>query len=638
MVGLLGIVVVVAADPSPSTADATEQYVAVSLGGSFGGGCAVTDTGAMRCWGDSWDGGLANGTGGGTFFDHAPALAPVSSVVTVGAIQVGGNCTLVGQNVRCWGAAGVIEDGDGSLFSDPPWGTSVPKDYQHGPSTKVSGGCALRVDQTVRCYGWNSYGQLGNGSASWPRSGYSFPPPSASTAVSVSGLSGVIDLSQTVGGYCALTNDGDGTTSVWCWGQGSEGQLGDGRSGNESVPCGSSTCTDLYHATSPVRVAGLDDVVSVHGECAIRSNGRVSCWGRNDGGRFDPTLNGVSNTAPTFAPIDIPAFANAVDVAVQRRSACAVLADGTVRCQGAGAIGDGATDRNAQRSVVLQTFGNETADEGVEIAAVGLFGHCVRTRSGTIACWGMSARNSGTGQSGFDDVATPTYVIGFGGELPEDELAVKVDIEPREIELALDGSGDPMPDDSVVATVTVENTSADDVPNVALDATLATTLEQGTTKAIEQVGEPIPGPDDITDQVELGTIPAGESRTVAYTFRVSEAGVYGVEALVRWADPTTSATETGFDEHTITVDVDDGFDVVLEGALTTSPSVIELTATIRNDSSSDFVGLDWRDGLVDEVLSPIVDENGDEVDTDPLASWRDRFPHCRQPSGWVSRW
>lgn len=596
-VGLLGVGFDTVRHSADHLAEATDQHVAISLAG----GCAVTDLGAVRCWGPAWDGGLGNGTGGGRFDQHPPALSPVASNITSGATSIGGACALSGQVVRCWGADGVIEDGTGSLFSDPPWGSNVPTDYGHGPSTKVAGGCSLTTGGTVKCYGWNSFGQLGNGAQSWPESGYALPPPSAATAVTVTGLTDVIDLSSFVGGYCALVDDGDDTTSVWCWGLNRAGELGDGQSGNAEYECGQARpCTDSRHSSSPVRAVGIDDAVSVHGQCAVRSTGAMSCWGTNVGGRFDPAGDGGS-TAPTLTPTDIDAFDGAVDAAVGSRNACAVLADGRVRCQGSWVLGDGGDGYSDQRSADLALFGSEPENEAVEISTWG-GGYCARTRGGQIACWGMGAQDAGIAQSGFDRVLTPTYVIGFGGELPVDELVVSVEIEPAEVELQLDGDG-AAEAETVVATVTVKNTSSDDVPNVKLDASLATTLIDGDAKEIAQVGDPVPGPDDETGDVELGTIPDGESRSVAYTFEVSGRGTFGVKALARWADPVTSATETGLGEDTVTVTVDSALEVELTGEATNSANIIKITADIGNDGAGTISDINWESGLVKEVIA-----------------------------------
>src|SRR3990167_9473446 len=72
---------------------------------------------------------------------------------------------------------------------------------------------ALKSDGTVWAWGWNGYGQLGDGTTTIRK-----------TPVQVSGLSGIIDMAGGVGHGLALRSDG----TVWAWGRNSDGQLGDG--------------------------------------------------------------------------------------------------------------------------------------------------------------------------------------------------------------------------------------------------------------------------------------------------------------------------------------------------------------------------------------------------------------------------
>jgi len=176
------------------------------------------------------------------------------------------SCALKGDNtVWCWGDDSVGQLGNNELAVD----SSTPVQVSGiTTATAITVGnmssCALLSSGTVKCWGSNWAGQLGNGL------GTSFVPQP------VAGISGATAL---VGGEafrCALLGDG----TVECWGRNFDGQLGDLTSVDSS---------------SPVEVVGVDDVESLHGGsfgvCARYDDSSTDCWGNNDFGQFgDGTL------------------------------------------------------------------------------------------------------------------------------------------------------------------------------------------------------------------------------------------------------------------------------------------------------------------------------------------------------------
>jgi alpha-tubulin suppressor-like RCC1 family protein len=219
----------------------------------------------------------------------------VAGLEGVTAIQAGLRFTcalLADQSVRCWGNNDYGQLGNASTTSSSfpvavaGLGGVTALTHFHGSHV-----CALLADKSARCWGFNGRGQLGDGSTA-----------NSSTPVAVQGMSNVAALSAGGGTTYALLDDG----SVWSWGDNQRGELGDGSA--------------VGHSATPVRVAGLSNVVRVSAgashACARLSDGSVACWG--------------GGAAP--APAPVAGVAGATFIAAGRDRTCALLADGMVNC------------------------------------------------------------------------------------------------------------------------------------------------------------------------------------------------------------------------------------------------------------------------------------------------------------------
>jgi alpha-tubulin suppressor-like RCC1 family protein len=236
--------------------------------------------------------------------------------------------------------------------------------------------CAVLPDGTVRCWGYNEYGQLGDGTTT-----------NSSTPVKVAGISNAMAVAAGHHHTCALLAD----RSVRCWGSNAYGQLGDG----------SPLDGTNHDAHIPVAVSGITNATAVspgaYHTCALLADGTVQCWGHNQFGQL-----GHSQTVNSSTPVTVIGLAaSPTAVTAGGWHTCAQLPDGAVQCWGrndVGQLGDGNT---ADSSIPVRVSGLPPA------AAVSAGGYhtCARLPDGTLRCWGMNV----FGQLG--DGSSLTYLV-----------------------------------------------------------------------------------------------------------------------------------------------------------------------------------------------------------------------------------
>jgi len=399
--------------PTPITVTGIEDAVAVTAGAYHS--CAMLNGGAAYCWGANWSGQLGNGT-----LYHAPSPAEVSGLSGTAALSAGysHSCAVLSSGaVHCWGYNGNGQLGDATTADHSVALEVTGIDSAVGISLGSNHSCVRLSDGAIRCWGYNAYGQLGNETTEDPGS---LVPVQVTTTSWANGLA--------AGGNHTCTNLADGTIKCWgynsngqlgdgtstntaeldgfastrslstganhacassldgqvrCWGGNWSGQLGDG-----------TTITRI----TPTTVMGISSAVEVvAGEshsCSTLSDGHVRCWGSNWGNQLG---NGSNNDSA--APVEVAGISTATATSAGHYHNCALLNTGSVTCWGYNEYG--------QLGAELDTaLGDVTA------VTVGAYHSCALIRGGHVKCWGVNW----WGQLGdrFNiDSATPVEVVGI---------------------------------------------------------------------------------------------------------------------------------------------------------------------------------------------------------------------------------
>lgn len=267
--------------------------------------------------------------------------------------------TVGGARAFCWGDNRFGQIGDGTP-TDRLQPTPVNDAGIGAPFTDLAAGgahtCGLTTAGAAYCWGSNYFGQLGDGSAT----------SQSLTPVAVAGGHTFTQLAAGWTHTCGLEADG----TVWCWGRGEEGQLGDG------------TLTEIR---TPVQVAGTQTYTALFAgaanACAITAGGGMECWGYNSSGQVGTGTTAFVVATPTA--VTFPSAITVVDVALGWIHGCALDNTGDVYCWGANnrlQLGQG-TPRVSRSPIAVPLSFTPTGIAG------GGYETCA-TDGGRMICWG----------------------------------------------------------------------------------------------------------------------------------------------------------------------------------------------------------------------------------------------------------
>jgi alpha-tubulin suppressor-like RCC1 family protein len=300
--------------------------------------------------------------------------------------------------------------------------------------------CGVATDGRAYCWGWNTFGQIGNGTQSFTRTtpalvagGFRWRQIDAGwygTCGVTTGNraycwgSGILKPVAVPGGlsFRQVNTDENHTCGVttndkaYCWGTNDFGELGDGTTTHRSTPV-------------PVLGGHLFRAVSVgpYHSCGVTTANRAYCWGGDRFGELGDgpasgTCGGIGTNVlqcrktPTlvaggyrFRQIDAGGGLGPGEDAVGTDGGrtCAVTTDSRAFCWGdgsSGQLGNGTRSMSPSPKRVSGTLQFRSVSTGYEIG-------CGVTMANRAYCWGENLWGA-VGDGTFTDRLTPTAVVG----------------------------------------------------------------------------------------------------------------------------------------------------------------------------------------------------------------------------------
>lgn len=355
--------------------------------------------GGTRCVGN--DSQTCSGSGTWEDAGACPGGCSGSSCITVTAIAAGAShtCALLSDtSVKCWGLNANGQIGDGTTMTR---NTPVPVSGLTGV-TAVSAGtahtCALLKGGTVECWGSNSSGQLGDGTSM-----------ERHTPVAATGLTGVSQVAAGSQNTCAITPSNANST-VQCWGANASGFFSSSAPTPEPTP----TASGPLNGVSQISVG--DGFL-----CALDTvTNEAYCMGQNTDGDLGTGNTSSSNGTPgNVATQTSPylMYGTAIYVGTESMSACAIIPNQTagqpngIYCWGdnsSGQLGIGSSPAQALVATPIPSL------SGVTAVSVGLAHACALLQKGTVDCWGDGTQGD-LGLGSAVPSSVPVAVPGLSG-------------------------------------------------------------------------------------------------------------------------------------------------------------------------------------------------------------------------------
>jgi cysteine-rich repeat protein len=386
--------------------------VAIALGYSHS--CALGSTGNLQCWGYGSMGQLGLGDAnarGSSEAGMGPGLPTVSlgtgktAVAIAAAADV--TCAILNDGgVKCWGANHAGGLGVGDVASR---GNAMNHMGDNLPAVPLGSGrsalrvalgrshtCALLDDHSVKCWGHNGYGQLGQGDKEsrgdvTGELGDALPPIALGTGRSA--------LAIAAGAHhtCAVLDN----QTLKCWGYGYYGQLGVGSSvdrGDAADHMGDALPAADVGAGRYVKAVAAGD----YHTCALLDDNSIKCFGYNGYGQlgYGDTLSRGDGNGPigdALPSVALGSGRTAKALAAGVYSTCAILDDDSIKCWGTNSYGGLGVGDSATRGDAVNEMGDFLprvslgAGRTAKTVAAGSGHTCALLDNDAVKCWGANS-------------------------------------------------------------------------------------------------------------------------------------------------------------------------------------------------------------------------------------------------------
>jgi cysteine-rich repeat protein len=342
--------------------------------------CVVTSSGTLKCFGDNSSGQLGKGNTQ-DLGDDSREMGKYLSAIALGSgrevqdVDAGGKhvCAILDNaSLKCFGDNAYGQLGQGSTENLGDETGEMGNDLAavdlgtNRTALHVALGedfsCAILDDDTLKCFGRNDAGQLGQANTLSLGDGANEMGTNL-TAISLGTGRSANKVATGAKHVCVILDN----ATLKCFGDNSHGQLGQGNSnnlGDDANEMGDNlAAVDLGTGRTALQVASGD-----YHSCALLDNHKVKCFGANASGQLgqestDDLGDDANEMGDDLSYIDLGTGRTATAIAAGGSTTCVVLDNDKVKCFGenhAGQLGLGDTEDR----------GDETSEMGNDLDAM----------------------------------------------------------------------------------------------------------------------------------------------------------------------------------------------------------------------------------------------------------------------------